>query len=222
MIVLWDLDGTLTDPQDGIIGCIQYALKETGRPVPEHTELLWTIGPPLEKSFAKLDPTASQEQIWEMITKYRERFAPTGIFENSLLFGIPDLLARVSKEYRCVLATSKPHVFATRIIEHFKLGSSIAKVYGSELDGTRNDKGELIQYVLQQEGVDAHEAVMIGDRLHDISGAKKNGVFAIGVLWGYGSREELEEAGADKIFESTVELREFLISEEVRSGRALQ
>jgi phosphoglycolate phosphatase len=220
MIILWDLDGTLTDPQEGIIGCIQYALRETGRPVPEHAELLWAIGPPLEKSFAKLDPAATKEQIWEMITKYRERFAPTGIFENAVFFGIPDLLTRVSKEYRCVLATSKPHVFATRIIEHFKLGGSIGAVYGSELDGTRNEKGELIAYVLEQEGVQPQDAIMIGDRLHDISGAKKNGVFAVGVLWGYGSREELEEAGADKIFESTVELREFLASEEVRSGRA--
>ena len=221
MIVLWDLDGTLTDPQEGIIGCIQYALRETGRPVPEHEELLWAIGPPLEKTFAKLDPTANKEQIWELITKYRERFAPTGIFENAVFFGIPDLLARVAKEYRCVLATSKPHVFATRIIEHFKLGGSISHVYGSELDGTRSDKAELIAYVLRQEGARAEDAIMIGDRLHDVSGAKKNGVFAVGILWGYGSREELEEAGADKIFESTVELREFLLSKEVRSGRAL-
>jgi len=178
--------------------------------VPEHSELLWAIGPPLTKTFAKLDPSASTADIEHLIAKYRERFAPTGIFENSVFFGIPDLLARVSKEVRCVLATSKPHVFATRIVEHFKL-AGISRVYGSELDGTRSDKGELIKYVLEQEGVSAEHAIMIGDRLHDVSGAKKNGVFAVGILWGYGSREELEEAGSDRVFESPVELREFLL-----------
>lgn len=217
-LLLWDLDGTLTDPQEGIIGCIRFALRETGRPVPEHPELLWAIGPPLHNTFAKIDPAATEAQIGELIAKYRERFAPTGIFENSVFFGIPDLLARVSKEYRCVLATSKPHVFASRIVEHFKLGGSISRVYGSELDGTRSEKAELIAYALREERIPAEEAMMIGDRLHDMAGAKKNGVVALGVTWGYGSREELEEAGADKVFESTVELREFLLSAEVRSG----
>jgi phosphoglycolate phosphatase len=210
-LLLWDLDGTLTDPQEGIIGCIQFALRETGQPVPAHEELLWCIGPPLQKSFAKLDPVATDEQILGLIAKYRERFATKGIFENSLLWGIPDLLARVSTEYRCVLATSKPHEYATRILAHFKLAPYLAHVYGSEFDGTRSDKGELIAYVLQREGIPAAQAMMIGDRLHDIEGAKKNGVVALGVTWGYGSREELEEAGADHIFESTVELREFLL-----------
>lgn len=216
-LILWDLDGTLTDPQEGIIGCIQYALRETGREVPEHDELLWAIGPPLHKTFAKIDPAASDAEVWEMVEKYRDRFAPTGIFENAVFWGIPDLLARVSQKYRCALATSKPQVFAEKIVQHFKLAPYFGHIYGSELNGARSDKAELIAYALREEGVHGADTMMIGDRLHDITGAKKNGVFAIGITWGYGSREELEEAGADKIFDSTVELRDFLLGPEVRN-----
>jgi phosphoglycolate phosphatase len=206
MNLLWDLDGTLTDPQDGIIRCIQFALEQSGLPVPAHEELLWTIGPPLHESFAKLAPTADAAAL---VAKYRERFGPTGLFENSVFWGIPDLLSQLGG-FRHFLATSKPHVFASQILDHFKLTPHFTRVYGSELDGTRSDKGELIAFLLAQEGIAPADALMIGDRRHDIAGAKKNGLAALGVLWGYGSRDELEQAGANILFETPMELREYL------------
>ncbi|MGZ3650100.1 MAG: HAD-IA family hydrolase [Bdellovibrionota bacterium] len=207
MNLLWDLDGTLTDPQDGIIRCIQFALEQCGLPVPAHEELLWTIGPPLHESFAKLAPETDPAAL---VAKYRERFGPTGLFENSVFWGIPDLLSKLGG-FRHFLATSKPHVFASQILDHFKLTPHFTRIYGSELDGTRSDKGELIAYLLAQEALTPANALMIGDRRHDIAGAKKNGLAALGVLWGYGSREELQGAGANLLFETPVELRDYLL-----------
>ena len=207
MNVLWDLDGTLTDPQNGIVRCIQYALEQTGHPVPAHEELLWCIGPPLHESFAKLAPEGN---IPQLVEKYRERFGPTGLFENSVFWGVPEMLGRL-KQHRHFVATSKPQVFAERIVEHFKLGGYFTRVYGSELSGVRTDKAELIAHVLSTENIDPSDALMIGDRRHDIAVAKKNGLTALGVTWGYGSEQELRDAGANFVFASTMELRDFLL-----------
>ena len=208
--VLWDLDGTLTDPREGITRCFQHALRSADLAVPGEQELLWIIGPPLQQSFAKLIPQATEAEVWRLVEKYRERFADVGMFENEVYGGIPELLAAL-KGRRHYVATSKPRVYAEKILAHFQLSSFLSGTYGSELDGRRSDKGELIGFLLETEKIAPQEAVMIGDRKHDILGAKTAGLESIGVTWGYGSREELEGAGADHVFDSPHQLRAFLL-----------
>lgn len=209
--ILWDLDGTLTDPRKGIIGCFQHALRLAQHQVPREEELLWVIGPPLQQSFAKLLPRATDAQVWELIAKYRERFSDVGMFENEVYAGILELLSSL-RDRKNYVATSKPRVFAEKIITHFELTEFFARTHGSELNGERSDKGELIRFVLAQEGIAPERAVMVGDRKHDVLGAKAAGVASIGVTWGYGSREELEGAGADHVFDSPRQLQAFLRS----------
>ena len=193
--LFFDLDGTLTDPKPGITGSIQYALEKLDRPVPSRDELTWCIGPPLRASFAAL--LGGEELADRAVVLYRERFSDVGLFENSLYPDIPAVLATLAQSpRRMFVATSKPHVFASRIIEHFGLAGYFEHVFGSELDGTRVHKADLLAYALAETGVDPSQALMIGDRSHDVAGAKANGVEAIGVTYGYGSPEELIEAGA--------------------------
>jgi phosphoglycolate phosphatase len=208
--VLWDLDGTLTDPRQGITRCFQHALRSTDLGVPSEEELLWIIGPPLQQSFAKFVPGATEAEVWRLVAKYRERFADVGLFENEVYRGIPELLAALKGRSHYV-ATSKPRVYAERILVHFQLSDFLTGTYGSELDGQRSDKGELIGFLLETEQISPHQAVMIGDRKHDILGAKTAGIESIGITWGYGSREELEAAGADHVFDSPDQLRAFLL-----------
>jgi phosphoglycolate phosphatase len=193
--LFFDLDGTLTDPKPGITGSIQYALEKLGREVPSQDELAWCIGPPLRASFAML--LGGEEQADRGVELYRERFGDVGLFENSVYPDIEAVLAALGSSHpRMFVATSKPHVFAKRIVEHFGLSRHFEHVFGSELDGTRVHKNDLLAYALQQTGVDPSSALMIGDRSHDVLGAKANGIAAIGVTYGYGSREELIAAGA--------------------------
>lgn len=211
--ILWDLDGTLTDPKVGILTSIRYALEGRGYSAPPMDDLIWCIGPPLQESFATLVPTADPTEIDALIAKYRERFSVVGLFENELTPGIVSVL-ELLKTRRHYLATSKPHVFAKRILTHFNLAPYFAAIHGSELNGERSDKGDLIRHILATENLDPQECVMIGDRKHDIQGAKKaGGIVSIGVLWGYGSRTELESAGADHIFDSPQVLAEFLLKD---------
>jgi len=196
--LFFDLDGTLTDPKPGITGSIQYALEKLDRPVPTQDELTWCIGPPLRASFARL--LGGEELADRGVEFYRERFGDVGLFENSVYPEIADVLAALSKTPRRIfVATSKPHVFAKRIVEHFGLDGYFEHVFGSELDGTRVHKDELLAYALEVTGVDPAQALMIGDRSHDVVGAKKNGIDAIGVTYGYGSPTELLEAGASHL-----------------------
>lgn len=193
--VFFDLDGTLTDPKPGITRSIQYALRRLDRAVPSEDDLTWCIGPPLRASFVKL--LGGVEFADRGVELYRERFADTGLYENAVYPGIePTLSALQAVGFSLFVATSKPRVFAERIIDHFGLRSYFARVFGSELDGTRVDKGHLLAYAIQETGVDPARAVMIGDRSHDIVGAAKNAIRAIGVTYGYGSVVELTEAGA--------------------------
>ena len=194
--IFFDLDGTLTDPKIGITRSIQYALDKLGHPdIPSEDELTWCIGPPLRASFTKL--LGGEDASDRAVSLYRERFADIGIFENSLYAGIADILTAVARPgRRLFVATSKPGVFAERIIDHFGLRGHFERVFGSELDGIRSDKTHLLEYALRETSVDPSRAIMIGDRSHDIVGARNNGMSAIGVLYGYGSREELTEAGA--------------------------
>jgi phosphoglycolate phosphatase len=193
--LFFDLDGTLTDPKPGITGSIQYALRKLDRPVPSQDELAWCIGPPLRASFVTL--LGGEDLADRAVELYRERFGDTGLFENSVYPDIEPVLAALSRlRVRMFVATSKPHVFARRIIDHFGLACHFEHVFGSELDGTRVHKADLLAYVLEQTGVEPSRTLMIGDRSHDVLGAKANGMDAVGVTYGYGSREELIAAGA--------------------------
>ena len=197
MNLLFDLDGTLMDPFEGITKCIVHALVMLGRIAPPRESLRWCIGPPLKKSLAKLLASEDDQLAEEALAIYRDRFGSVGLFENKVYEDIPEVLD-VLKEMRHTLyvATSKPAVYAERIIDHFGLRRYFHGIYGSELDGTRTDKTSLISHILQSESIASSEAVMIGDRKHDIIGAKANAVLGLGVLWGYGNREELEASGA--------------------------
>lgn len=198
--VLFDLDGTLTDPKPGITRCIQYALSELGYKSPDVNELLWCIGPPLKSSFSQLLQTSDDTLLDDAISLYRSRFSTIGLFENSLYPQIPETLKIIrAAGYQTFVATSKPQIYATRIIEYFDLAPLFDGVYGSELDGNRSVKGDLISYIIERESLLASTVFMVGDRSHDIIGAKKNNIASIGVTYGYGSREELETHSADWI-----------------------
>jgi phosphoglycolate phosphatase len=202
-VVFFDLDGTLTDPKPGITECIRHALRGLGRTAPAMDELLWCIGPPLAKTFATLLDTTDPELVTRALALYRERFGTVGLYENALYPGIPDAVAAVRDAgFATYVMTSKPHVYATRIVEHFGLTPLFDHVYGSELDGTRVEKGDLIAYALAHERLDPARVVMIGDREHDAIGARRNGVRVIGVTYGYGSEAELRREGAALIAES--------------------
>ncbi len=207
MHLLFDLDGTLSDPFVGITTCIQYALVGLGRQAPPAENLRWCIGPPLKETFAELLGPQEAHRADEALAKYRERFGTVGLFENQLYPGIEAALAQLSKEgHSLSVATSKPTVFAARIIKHFGLKKYFRSVDGSELDGTRTDKADLIAYILKRDRLEPNDVIMIGDRKHDIIGARKNGVAGCGVLWGCGSLEELKTAGAHVCVSAPAEL----------------
>jgi phosphoglycolate phosphatase len=203
MQLFFDLDGTLTDSRPGIMACMRHALNAIGRECPSDDALLRFIGPPTHDAFRELLGSTDPELNARTIAIYRERYARLGLFENSVYPGIAAGLAELSAAgFSLWVVTSKPEVFAKQIIDHFELGSYFRRVYGSELSGERSHKGELIAHVLQNEHLSDAKAWMIGDRMHDIRGAKQNGLRAAGVLWGYGSHGELTDAGADSLFES--------------------
>ena len=206
-LIIFDLDGTLTDPGVGITNSAMYALEKWNIKVAERSELYKFIGPPLRDSFMNFYGF-SEEQAKEAIVYYREYFKDKGIFENEVYPGIVELLQQLKASgKKIVLATSKPEEFAIRILKHFDLFDYFDFVGGAYMDGVRNKKGEVIQYVLESAGItDLSTTVMIGDREHDIIGAKQNGIDSIGVLYGYGSLEELENAGAMHIVEKPDEI----------------
>jgi phosphoglycolate phosphatase len=196
--IFFDLDGTLTDPKPGITRSIQYALQKLDLPVPSQDELTWCIGPPLRDSFVTILGGDSRADL--AVTLYRERFSDVGLYENAVYPDIELILGALKASHgRLFVATSKARVFAERIIEHFGLGSYFEHVFGAELDGTRVHKGDLLAYALENAGVNPSRALMIGDRSHDMIGARKNSMDALGVLYGYGSRQELIEAGASHV-----------------------
>lgn len=211
LAVLFDLDGTLTDPKIGITRSIQYALFEMGY-TPDDGDLLdWCIGPPLKGSFSQLLNTLDVTVLDKAISLYRSRFSTIGLLENSLYPQITETLKIIrSQNYKTFVATSKPHVYAKQILEHFSLLPLFHGVYGSELDGTHSDKGDLIQHILLMENLSPISTVMIGDRQHDIIGAKRHGLYSIGVAYGYGTEQELELHGADFIAYSPDEIPKFL------------
>ncbi|MBE0585629.1 MAG: HAD hydrolase-like protein [Desulfofustis sp.] len=205
--VLLDLDGTVTDPQLGITRCIQFSLNRMGRETPPADQLLWCIGPPLKHSFASLLASDDEVLIGTALRHYRERFAETGLYENVVYPAIPEALRTIrSGGRRLFLATSKPVVFARRILDRFGLTRFFNGVYGSELDGRRVDKTELIDYLLHCEGLSRHTAMMVGDRRHDIIGGRNNGLATAAVTYGFGSNAEIAAAKPDFLFHHPAEL----------------
>lgn len=201
--VYFDLDGTLTDPYEGITKCILYALDELGFPRPDDDYLYGCIGPPLWDTFPEL---VGEELTGDAVALYRERFVDVGWKENKPYDGIHDALENIaSAGHTLFVATAKPHMHAARIIEHFGMGDYIHNVYGSELDGTRATKAELLKFAMDKNPGNAAR-IMIGDRRHDLAGAIANNLEPIGVAWGYGSIEELEAAGASAIAQAPAEL----------------
>jgi phosphoglycolate phosphatase len=205
--VLFDLDGTLTDPGDGFVACISYALERLGCPPCSPAEIRRHVGPPLQETLARL--IEDRAMIPEATAFYRERYATLGYLENAVYAGIEEALGELrSRGARLFVATSKPTVYAERILEHFRLRSYFRAVYGSELDGTRSNKSALLAHVVAQEVIP--DGVMIGDRAEDMRGARANGLQAVGALWGYGSRGELVAARAHLLCERPEDLQETL------------
>jgi phosphoglycolate phosphatase len=201
--ILFDLDGTLTDPREGITRCIAYALERLGIQPPPLDQLTFAIGPPLRGTFAHLLGDGTRDAVELAVRHYRERFGDVGLFENALYEGIGETLSALGESGATLLvATSKPHVYARRIVEHFALDRHFREVHGCELDGTREDKRDLIAHIIPHHGLDASRAVMIGDRGVDMRAGRHHGLAAIGALWGYGSREELLEHGAQRLCDS--------------------
>lgn len=209
--LLFDLDGTLTDPKEGLTRSIQHALRQMGYSVPAGESLEWCIGPPLHEFFPVLLNSTDTGLLKRAITVFRERFSTVGKFENQVYPEVPDMLSRLRQRgYRVFLATTKPVIYARDILEHFDLRQYFDGVYGSELDGSFSDKRDLLGLILEQEGISPANAMMIGDRHRDIEGARHNGIIAGGVTYGYGSVEELKSAGADVLFRSPGEIVNFL------------
>ncbi len=206
---LFDLDGTLTDPGIGITNSVMHALKKYGIEVEDRSELYPFIGPPLVDSFMKYYGF-SEEQAHEAVEFYREYFRPTGIFENSVYEGIREMLSELKdRNVTVALATSKPYEFAVRILEHFDLARYFDYVGGATMDGRISRKADVIAHLLDEIGdVDRTSVLMIGDRENDIEGAQENGLKSLGVLWGYGSYEELTSSGADYLAEAPSDIPE--------------
>jgi len=203
--IFFDLDGTLTDPKVGITRCIRHALRELGVTPPEADDLTWCIGPPLLDSFKAILGDDALAAV--ALKHYRERFSEIGLYENQLYGGVLESLQLLSdRNVSLFVATSKPQVYAERIVEHFGIATFFERVFGPTLQGDRSRKTDLLRWALAEVGVTADATVMVGDRNHDIVGARDNGMYAAGVLYGYGSREELEHAGAQLLLRSPDEL----------------
>ena len=213
--IFFDLDGTLTDPAQGITNSFIHALKFYGLPIPSYQELCKLIGPPLPYSF-ETTFGFDHDKAMEAVAKYREYFASRGLFENKVYPGIPELLQTLKEQGKHLLvATSKPEEYSIKIIDHFGLSKYFDFVCGSLMDESRSKKSEVIAYALECAALgkaDKEKVLMVGDRFHDVEGAKANGLKSCGVLFGYGSRQELQEAGADFIVKSVNELLEVILN----------
>lgn len=210
--ILLDLDGTISDPEIGITQSIQYALRKMGREESDIEKLRSFIGPPLHVSFAE-HYNFDQEDVAKAIEFYRERFIEKGMFENELYSDMPDLLKALKEQaMTLVVATSKPTVFAKEILQYFKINHFFEHIVGSNLDGTRTSKTEIIQYILgQYKTRELKEFIMIGDREYDLIGANNIGVDAIGVSYGFGSYDELNAYHPKYIVDSVKQLKNILI-----------
>lgn len=210
--VFFDLDGTLTESGTGITRSAAYALRKFGIEETDQKKLDRFVGPPLIESFTRFYGF-DMEKTMEAVGYFREYFSTIGIFENAVYDGVEEMLQTLCDHgIRCVIATSKPEQFAVQVLEHFGLERYFSAVAGATMDESRTDKADVIAYALEKTGLTSRDdIVMVGDREHDIIGARKNNLPAIGVLYGYGSREELEQAGAVAIAETPMDLPGLLL-----------
>ena len=207
--ILFDLDGTLTNPKEGITKCVQHALRHFGIER-DCDELTSFIGPPLKEQFMKY-ASLSEDEAVEAVRVYRERFAPIGLFENEIYPGVLDVLKELKNRGKIIaLATSKPTVFATKIVEKYGIAPYLDYISGSELDGTNVEKSAVVRIAMEKSGATAEETVLVGDRMHDAEGAKENGIECIGVSYGFAAEGELERAGVKLIANTPTQLIEIL------------
>lgn len=207
--ILFDLDGTLIEPREGILNSIDYALAKMGISENQPEELISFIGPPLIDSFIQRYKLNDQQAL-EAVNHYRDFFREKGIHQNQVYEGIMDLLSNLKDlEFNLFVATSKPTQFAKQILDYFKLSGFFSEIVGSTLDNSRREKKDIIKLILDTHSLEAERSIMVGDRNFDILGAKENSMSSVGVTYGYGSFHELEQAGADFIVFSTEELKAF-------------
>jgi len=211
--LLFDLDGTLTDPREGITRCLQHGLEQLGRSFPDQAELVQYIGPPLRWTFPRLLGTDDAELVDAAVRHYRQRYTDVGLFENTVYAGIPELLRSLQGDgFELIVVTCKPTVYAERIVKHFGLDSYFTGVFGPQLDGRFDDKTELVAHVLAERALKTQRTVMIGDRATDIAAGKTNRTRTLAVTYGFGSLEELTAAAPDKICDSPPEIAGLLAS----------
>lgn len=207
-VILFDLDGTLTDSGEGIMNCVEFALEKFGLPVPSREELRVVVGPPLHDSMQKFGIPA--DRVDEAVAVFRSRYNPIGIFENYPYPGIRELLETLkSQGHKLYVATSKPEVMAEKVLNHFDLAKYFDKICGALMDRSRSSKSDVIAYLLRENGM-ADNMIMVGDTHFDVLGAADHGIKTIGVSWGYGSTEDMEKAGAVAIAHSCEELLDLL------------
>lgn len=215
--LFFDLDGTLTDSRIGITESVRHALITAGYDAPSREELEWVVGPSLRESFLKLTKSNNPQVAERLLALYRERFEPIGMFENLVYNGIPHALAQLkSMGLKLFIATSKPRVYAEKIVTHFHLDSFFESIAGAELDGSIDSKADVIRSLLTKYPHDTTTCLMIGDREHDVLGARKNGIDTLGVSYGFGTTEELIQAGAKSIVESPQAIVSFIKSSATR------
>lgn len=209
--ILFDLDGTLTESGEGITKCVQYALEKFGIEEPDLKKLEVFVGPPLKEQFMKY-AGLGDEDAEKAVEYYRERYGTKGIFENRPYPGVEEMLAElVRKGYRLSVASSKPEYYVKLILEHFHLSEYFTEIVGSELNGDRTDKTEVVEEALKRLGMSEHrdQVIMVGDKEHDVIGARKAGLDCVAVSYGYGTEQELAEAAPLKIAETTEEVLDF-------------
>lgn len=195
--ILFDLDGTLTDSGEGIINCVIYALERFGLPIPPRDSLRYFVGPPLHESFVKQGVPADRAE--EAVAVYRERYVPTGMFENTPYPGVRELLEQLKAEgYTLYVASSKPEWMCVEILEHFDLAKYFAQICGATMDTSRTNKEAVIEYLIQENGK-TDNMIMVGDTKFDVLGAKAHGIPCVGVSWGYGIVADMQQAGAAAI-----------------------
>lgn len=209
--ILFDLDGTLTNPELGITNCVMYALEKFGIKESDRKKLYPFIGPPLTYSFQNFYGL-SEEESKQAVIFYRERFSVKGLYENEVYKGVPEMLQSLKQQGKVIiLATSKPEKFAVEILKHFDLYQYFDYIAGATMDGSRGEKADVIAYALEISNIeDKSQAVMVGDRNYDILGAKEHGLDSMGVLFGFGDLEELTNAGATYIAETVEEILKYV------------
>lgn len=208
--ILFDLDGTLTDPFLGITRSVAYSLKSFGIEVDDLETLKPFIGPPLDVSFREYYHM-DEAQSWKAVEKYREYFSKKGLFENKVYEGMEGFLqSLLNMDMKLYVCTSKPEVFAKEILDHFSLTPYFTGIYGATLDGSLKNKGDVIAHCIKQEQLNIQDCMMVGDRQHDIVGAHQNQIPCIGVLYGYGSLEEFQEYHCDYIAKDLIELKKII------------